>query len=56
MEPKGLSYQEHLLLMKHCEWLYIRDAQPVARGPDPAPEGVLSGPRSRLKIQETTPE
>src|SRR6218665_846622 len=24
-------------------------AQPAARGPDPAPEGVVSGPRSRLK-------
>ena len=29
--------------------LYSRDAQPAARWPDPAPERVLSGPRSRLK-------
>ena len=29
--------------------LYIRDAKPAVRRPDPAPEGVLSGPRSRLK-------
>ena len=29
--------------------VYIRDAQPAALGPDPAPEIVLSGPRSRLK-------
>jgi len=36
--------------------LYVRDAQPAARGQDPAPEGVLSGPRGRLKIQETSPE
>src|SRR6218665_1650770 len=26
----------------------------TARGPDPTPERVLSGPRSRLKIQETS--
>ena len=29
--------------------IYTRDAQPTARGTHPAPEGVISGPRSRLK-------
>ena len=33
----------------HQGMLYNRDAQPAALGPDPAPEGVLSCPRSRLK-------
>ena len=33
-------------------WVYTRDAQPAARGSDPAPEGVLSGPRSRLKYKK----
>ena len=28
------------------------NAQPAARGTDPTPERVISGPRSRLKIQE----
>ena len=44
--------------LKFCshEFLYIRDAQPEARGPDPAPEHVISGPRSKLKIEESSPE
>jgi len=29
-----------------------RDAQPAARGPDPASEGVLSGPQSTLKYKK----
>jgi len=28
----------------------------TTRGPDPAPERVVSGPRGRLKIQETSAE
>jgi len=36
--------------------VYIRDAQPAARRPDPAPKCVISGSRSRLKIQETSPK
>jgi len=28
----------------------------TTRGPDPAPEGVLSGPRSTLKIYEMSSE
>jgi len=28
----------------------------TTRWPDPAPEHVLSGPRIRLKVQETSPE
>jgi len=35
---------------------YYSDAQPTARGPGPASEEVISGPQSRLKIQETSPE
>ena len=31
-----------------------RDAQHTASGPDPAPERVISGPRSRLRIKETS--
>src|SRR6218665_2101793 len=42
-------------MLKVIHWLpihqcieYSRDAQPAARRPDPAPERVISGPRSRL--------
>jgi len=43
-----LCYDANAKLRLLCI-VYVMDAQPVARGPDPAPEGVLSGPRSRLK-------
>jgi len=35
---------------------YSRDAQPAAHGPDPVHEGVITGPWSRLKVQESSPE
>src|SRR6218665_1676101 len=45
------------LTMMHLRMMfYTMDTHPAARGPYKDPECVISGPRTRLKIQETSPE
>jgi len=50
------SYCNYLVesLVSSCWWgiLWFRDAQPAARGPDPAPEGVVSGPRTEHVLRK----